>query len=132
MIRNLKFELKNIIDEEAIALFFEEKSDKIIHIVRCVEKMIQEFTGVIIMPTEISFISDNTSEFLYTPIIEIKNQDLIDHMTWSTTYTCGVLKPNDYIMPILFISKHIYNNDRLLTIEEIKQYAIWFPNRKNI
>ena len=130
MIKNIKStKLKDYITEDHLKKFSMPYNHKMLNIIKCVEHMIQEYSGVMLSYTEIEFDSDKEHEFPYYPIISITDRQELDNTT-RIKYECGLNKIDAYIAPILLLCKQIYHNEKLPTIEEIKKYAIWMPSKQ--
>lgn len=132
MIKKLKYQLQPILSDEQIQEYFYEINDSIRNLVRCVERMIQDYVGILMRPTKIEFTCDNADEFPYMPIISINKHELISMDEWLVEYECGLLNADPYYSAILLISFHCYTSKKLLTMNEIQQYLMWFPGKKSV
>lgn len=134
MIKNVIFNMINVVHDDAIEGFFYEINHNIRMIVRSVERMIQDYLGILIMPTKITFTTSDLNEnFPYYPVIKIIKQEPLNHEEWIIEYECGlIIDYSVFYIPILIISYECYTKQKLFTINEINQYLIWFPSKKFI
>jgi hypothetical protein len=132
MIKNIVYKLQPVISDQQIEDFFYEMNDCIRNVVRCVERMIQDYVGILMQPTSIKFTSDNPDEFPYMPIIKVEKHELVGVEEWNVEYKCGLLDASPYYSSILLISFDCYTSKKLLTMNEIQQYLMWFPGKKSV
>lgn len=132
MVKNIKFNsYTTAITKERLEIFNISDNKKMLAILKCIERMIQEYTGIILSDAEIEFESDNKNEFPFYPIIEIKEQKENDQNNlFSTKYTCGLQDNIEYyLVIIIYLAKRIYYTEQLPTLDEIKKYTQWMPSK---